>query len=202
MRKNLGVVAVSVSALLLFASSGARAASCDPGKPGEDLSFEEAQKVYDCLKADLYAGYQKGKKRWIPVEHVKNYRDWTPVSAMPANPGFHGGRFLFTYVNETGASEYLKYAEENVKMPAGTLIAKESFAVTDKGKVKRGPLFFMEKVADGKSSKTNDWYYYAVAPNGAPMGVPVVKACHQCHNDNFGDRDGLGYPVEEARIAK
>lgn len=200
MKKILGVVGAAVSALFLMTSTGVHAADCDPGKPGEELSLEEAQKVYDCLKADLYAGYQKGKKHWIPVDRVKDYRDWTPVSKLPAAPGFHGGRFLFTYVNEVGAAEYLKYAEEGVKMPAGTLIAKESFAVTDKGKVRRGPLFFMEKTAAGKSPQTNDWFYYAVAPNGAPMGVPVVKACHQCHNDNFGDRDGLGYPVEEARL--
>ena len=195
------MVAVSASALFLFATAGAQAAACDPGKPGDELSFDEAQKVYDCLKADLYAGYQKGNKRWVPVEHVEGYRDWTQVSKVPAAPGFHGGRFLFTYVNEVGAAEYMKYAEEDVKMPAGTLIAKESFAVNDKGEAKPGPLFFMQKTAAGTSPETNDWYYYAVAPNGAPMGVPVVQACHQCHNDNFGDRDGLGYPVEEARIA-
>lgn len=200
MNKTTGALTATVSALILMTSAGAQAASCDPGTPGDDLSFEEAQGVYDCLKDALYAGYQKGKKRWIPVDRVKGYRDWTPVSTLPANPGFHGGRFLFTYVNEAGAAEYLKYADERGPMPAGTLIAKESFSVTDTGKAKRGPLFFMEKVAAGKSPETNDWYYYAVAPNGTPMAVPVVQACHQCHNDNFAERDGLGYPVEEARL--
>ena len=200
MKTFYGTAVAAVSALFLMTSSGAQAASCDIGKAGDELSYEEAQAVYDCLKDKLYAGYQKGKKRWIPVDRVKNYRDWTPVSTLPANPGFHGGRFLFTYVNEVGATEYLKYAAERGPMPAGTLIAKESFSVTDKGKAKRGPLFFMEKVAPGKSPQTNDWYYYAVAPNGAPMAVPVVQACHACHNDNFGSSDGLGYPVEEARL--
>ncbi len=200
MIKILGISVCAIAALSFVISADAQAASCDPGKAVDDLSYEEAQSVYDCLKDALYAGYQKGSKRWIPVDRVKTYRDWTPVSKLPANPGFHGGRFLFTYVNDVGAAEYLKYADERGAMPAGTLIAKESFSVTDKGKAKRGPLFFMEKVAAGKSPQTNDWYYYAVAPNGVPMAVPVVQACHTCHNDNFAERDGLGYPVEEARL--
>ena len=200
---GLGVATLFALSLLTFLAfqnhDAAHAASCDPGKPGDELTYAEANKVYECLKEDLYKGYQKGSKRWIPADNVKNYRDWTPVSTVPANPGFHGGRFLFTYVNATGAADYLKYAEEGVKMPAGTLIAKESFSVTGKGKVKKGPLFFMEKVADGKSPETKDWFYYAVAPSGKPMAVNVVKACYECHSQ-FEARDHLGYPVDEARI--
>ena len=40
----------------------------------------------------------------------------------------------------------------------------------------------------------------AVAPNGAPMAVPVMTACNECHVQNFGHQGGLGYPVPEARI--
>ena len=39
----------------------------------------------------------KGDKRWIPAEFVADYRGWTPANTLPANPGFHGGRFLLTY---------------------------------------------------------------------------------------------------------
>lgn len=87
-------------------------------------------------------------------------------------------------------------------IPAGTVIAKESFAVTDKGKVQKGPLFLMQKVAAGTSPETMDWYYMAVAPNGTPMAVPVMTACNRCHMGNYGDRGGLGYPIEEARIGQ
>ena len=86
-----------------------------------------------------------------------------------------------------------------MKIPAGTLIAKESFTVTGNGKVKKGPLFFMEKVVAGKSPVSNDWYYYAVTPGGAPMAVDVVKACHSCHAA-YAHQGNLGYPVLEARI--
>jgi hypothetical protein len=192
------------AAILLFAAANvpAQGAACDPGKPGDDLTSAEAQAVYDCIKDDLHAGYMKGGKRWIPAEFVADYRRWTPVSTVPANPGFHGGRFLFTYVTEPGAQEYLKYKDEGVNISAGTVIAKESFAVNDKGKVSKGPLFIMQKVEAGKSPETMDWYYMAVAPNGAPMAVPVMPACNECHVGNYGHQGGLGYPAEEARVAR
>lgn len=175
-------------------------AACDVQKPGDTLTGDEAEAVYDCLKADLQAGYQKGPKRWIPEAFVKDYPSWTKASAFPAAPGFHGGRFLVTYVNSVGADEYMKYKPENVTIPAGTQIAKESFAINEDGKVSKGPLFLMEKVAAGKSPETDDWYYMMVAPNGAPQAVDVVTACSECHLGNFGEQGGLGYPVEDARI--
>jgi len=182
--------------------SPARAQSCDPGKPGGDLTHDEAQAVYDCIKEDLHAGYMTGDKMWIPAAFVADYRGWTPANTLPANPGFHGGRFLLTFVSEPGASAYLEYKDENVDIPAGTVIAKESFAVDDAGKVEKGPLFIMQKVEAGKSPETMDWYYMAVAPNGSPMAVPVMTACNECHMGNFGHQGGLGYPVEEVRIGQ
>jgi hypothetical protein len=198
MMRKLPVWLGGALASLVFTASAH--AACDVQKPGHDLTGDEAEAVYDCLKADLQAGYQKGAKRWIPKDFVKDYPDWTKVSAFPAAPGFHGGRFLVTYVNAIGAEEYLKYKPENVSIPAGTKIAKESFAISDDGKVSRGPLFLMEKVAAGKSPKTDDWYYMMVGPNGAPQAINVFTACSECHQENFGEQGGLGYPVEDARI--
>ncbi|GGE93442.1 cytochrome P460 family protein [Stappia taiwanensis] len=180
--------------------TGTANAACDPGKAGTELTGAEAAAVYDCLKDDLLAGYKTGDKRWIPAEFVNDYRSWTPASTFPAAPGFHGGRFLLTYVNEIGASEYLKFKEENVTIPAGTVIAKESFAVNDDGKAQKGPLFIMQKVEAGRSPETDDWFYMAVMPNGAPMAVNVITACSECHQGNFGSSGGLGYPVPEARV--
>lgn len=193
-------MAATVAALGITMSGGAvHAAACDPGKSGYDLTAEEAQAVYDCLKDSLLDGYKKKNKRWIPADRVETYRSWVPANTAPAAPGFHGERFLFTYVNETGADAYMKYEEDPV-IPAGTLIAKESFSVTESGKARKGPLFFMEKVAAGTSPATNDWYYYAVAANGTPMAVNVMTACSQCHMENFGHQGGLGYPVEDVRV--
>ena len=190
--------AMMAAGLALIGGTGP-AHACETGKPGDEMSLEDAQKAYECIGEKLHAGYQKGKKFWIPADVVKDYRNWTLVSTAPAAPGFHGNRFLVTYVNETGAAEYKKYAEDPT-IPAGTWIAKESFSVTKKGKVRPGPLFIMQKVEAGKSPKTMDWYYMMVAPNGKPMAVNVFKACSTCHMENFGHQGGLGYPVEEARV--
>lgn len=196
--KKLPIYLGAVFATLLISATAH--AACDVDKPGYELSGDEAESVYDCLKADLQAGYQEGPKRWISEDFVNDYPGWTKASAFPAAPGFHGGRFLVTYVNAIGADEYLKYKPEDVQVPAGTKIAKESFAINDDGKVSKGPLFLMEKVRAGTSPETGDWYYMMVAPNGAPQAVNVMTACSECHLENFSEQGGLGYPVEDARI--
>ena len=198
MKKTFWTAAIAAGFLSIASAAGA--AECDPGKAGTDLTSDEAQKVFDCIAADLHAGYMTGPKRWVPGGYVADYRNWTPANTAPAAPGFHGGRFLLTWVNTVGAEEYLKYADENVNVPTGTVIAKESFAVTDDGKVQKGPLFLMEKVVAGVSPETDDWFYMMVAPNGEPQAVPVITACSECHQGNFGHQGGLGYPAEDVRI--
>ena len=106
-----------------------------------------------------------------------------------------------TWVNAVGADAYMDFADEGVVIPAGTVIAKESFDVKPDGKAVPGPLFFMEKVAAGRSPETNDWFYMMVAPNGAPQAVDVVAACHVCH-EAYADQGNLGYPDEDVRAAR
>lgn len=194
--RNIGLTALGASLLM---AGGALA--CDPGKPGAELTGAEAQEVYDCLAEALHDGYTTGAKQWIPADKVEDYRNWNRASKFPAAPGFHGNRFLSTWVNDTGAAEYMRYAE-NPSIPAGTWIAKESFSVTDAGESRPGPLFLMQKVEAGTSPETDDWYYMAVAPNGTPMAVNVITACSDCHQGAYGFQGGLGYPVEEARITE
>lgn len=190
-----------IAAAIALAGGSAHAA-CEPGKSVDDVTYEDAQKVYDCISDALVEGYAKKKnKRWIPWDRFADYRNWKRVSSMPANPGFHSERFLVTWVNDVGADAYMKYAE-SPDIPAGTLIAKESFMITAKGKVRRGPLFLMEKVAAGTSPKTMDWYYMMVNQNGAPMAVDVPTACNTCHMENYGHQGALGYPVEEVRVTE
>ena len=192
-------LAVIAGAAALALTAQGAAAACSAGKPAADLTAAEAQAVYDCLAADMHAGYNKGSKRWIPASHVSDYRNGKLANVAPAAPGFHGDRFLMTWVNDVGHAEYVRYADERGPMPAGTLIAKESFSVNDKGEARAGPLFIMEKVAAGTSPESNDWHYMMVAPNGVPQAVPVMQACHACHA-GFEGSDGLGYPVEEVRL--
>ncbi|MEQ8603522.1 MAG: cytochrome P460 family protein [Marivibrio sp.] len=178
-------------------------AACDVDKPRAEMSYEDAQAVWECLKDDLYAGYNAGPKRWIPKAFVEDYRDWGLASTLPADPGFHSGRYLLTYVNETGFDAYTEFAEgDDVTVPAGTVIAKESFTVTEDGAARKGPLFFMQKVEAGVSPETDDWYYMMVAPGGQPMAINVYTACSQCHQETFAHQGGMGYPVPEVRVSK
>ncbi|MEO1773748.1 MAG: hypothetical protein AAFS07_02215 [Pseudomonadota bacterium] len=200
-RALAATLAASLAATLAFTGTPAAAldAACNPNKAGTELTGEEAQAVYECIAADLDAGWKTGPKRWIPADRTETYRDWDLASRFPAAPGFHGERFLVTRVNATGHDAYTRYADDP-SIPAGTLIAKESFTVTEAGEVKAGPLFFMEKVNTGSSPETMDWYYYAVAPSGTPMAVNVMTACNSCHVETFGFQGGMGYPVPEARL--
>lgn len=195
-------IAASLAALLASCATTEQTVErveCKAAKPGSELSYAEANVVYDCIADALHAGYKTGEKRWVNSDHVAGYRGWTRASTVPANPGWHTERFLMTWVNETGAAEYLKYAE-NPTIPAGTVIAKESFAVAEDGSVQNGPLFLMEKVAAGTSPQTDDWFYTMVSAKGSPMAINVVAACSECHQGNFAAQGGLGYPVVEARV--
>jgi len=196
--QHLPILAASALALAGVAVP-ATAQECNPGKPGFDLTAEEAQAVYDCIDAALLEGYRSGPKMWVPEDFVNDYRGWTQASSFPAAPGFHDGRFLVTWVSDPGAAAYMEYAEEPT-IPAGTVIAKESFSVGEDGSVTPGPLFIMQKVAAGVSPDTMDWYYMAVAASGTPMGVNVMTACNQCHVETYGFQGGLGYPVDAARV--
>ena len=196
------VFSAAAAALIALGATGAQAAAhakdCKaPGGPDE-ISFEQANEVYECLSKKMYDGYQPGDKRWVPSEYVANYKDWRLAVTAPANPGTHSNRYLVTRVNNTGFRAYTRYAED-VTMPVGTVISKESFTISKKGKGKAGPIFFMEKVAPGTSPKTGDWYYYMVSAKGVPQAVNVFQACAGCHN-GFDFQDRLGYPVEEVRV--
>jgi len=197
---RLSVVAGGIAAATFAFADNAEAASCTAGKAAEDMTAAEAQAVYECLEGAMYENYNKGGKRWIPAEIVRDYRNWKLANTAPAAPGFHGERFLMTWVNPVGYDAYTEFREEDVTIPAGTIIAKESFDVAENGEARPGPLFIMQKVEKGRSPETMDWYYMMVSPKGAPVAVDVATACSECHMESFGHQGGLGYPVPEVRV--
>ena len=127
------------------------------------------------------------------------YRDWAVTSTRPAIAGPHGERFLQTFVNDIGAEEYLKFADEGVKMPAGSVMAKESFKVKKDGTLAVGPLFIMTKLEEGGAPDYGDWLYAALQPSGKTMGIKQ-SFCHDCHV-GWEAQDALAYPLEEVRIS-
>ena len=170
-------------------------AKCTAPAAADDLTDEQVVEIYDCIREKLRAGYAKSDNEW-----AKEYTTWGATASRPANPGPHGGRFLNTFVNEVGLEEYLKFSDEREEnpMPVGTIVAKESFKVNKKNAVKKGPLFFMEKVAAGTADEYGNWVYTAIQPNGKPVKASQ-KFCHDCHGA-FSDQDALGYPDEDVRL--
>ena len=151
--------------------------------------------LYDCMKDKMVEGYTKGDD-----EVAKEYRNWTVSSTRPAVAGPHGNRLLQTFANDIAAEQYLKFAEEDVEMPAGSVLAKESIKISSKKKIgKVGPLFIMTKLEEGGAPDTDDWVYSAVQPNGKPMKFKQ-SFCHDCHI-GWESQDALAYPLEEVRVS-
>lgn len=184
--------AAVVGSTLIF-SIGTYAAECTIDKKPADLSLDEINTHYECVREQLVDGYQKGDN-----EFAKAYTDWKAGATGPAKPGFHSNRYLMTYVNDIGHADYVAYATSDVDLPVGSVLAKESYKIRSKGKIKAGPLFFMEKVGKDKAPAAGGWFYSAVKANGKPMKVSQ-KFCHNCHQ-GWAAQDALGYPAPDVRI--
>ncbi|WP_406648573.1 cytochrome P460 family protein [Aliisedimentitalea scapharcae] len=182
--------------VVLLGGAAAQAADC-PVDVESAFDLEEAQVValYDCMKDTMVTGYSKQGNKV-----AQNYRNWTISSTRPAVAGPHGNRLLQTFANPIAAEQYLKFEEQGVKMPAGSVLAKESITISKKKKAARiGPLFLMTKLAAGGAPETDDWLYGGIQPNGKPMKFKQ-SFCHDCHI-GWADQDSLAYPLEEVRVS-
>jgi len=166
----------SLGALAIFAlSSGAAMAACTTDVKKDDLTDAQVQEIYSCIKEKLREGYaSKGEAE------AKDYQSYKAASTLPAVNGTHGKRFLMTFVNDIGFAEYTKFLEERGAMPTGSVLAKESFNVNKKGKVRHGPLFVMTKAAAGTADEFGNWIYSAYTPKGKVMKIKQ-GFCHACH---------------------
>ncbi len=196
MRFILAAAAAATALTATSALADGHAEKClvDQTDPFE-LSEEQVIDLYACMEAKMVAGYTKGDST-IAAE----YRSWTNSATRPAVAGAHGERFLQTFANDVAAEQYLKFEDEGVVMPAGSILAKESIKLGKEGKPARvGPLFIMEKLAAGEAPDTGDWFYSGVQPNGKPLKIKQ-SFCHDCHV-GWEDSDMLAYPVEEVRVS-
>lgn len=192
MKFTASLFAALISALTFAAAGPASAQECLVEADPWDLDGEAVVALYECIEGQMLAAYTKGDD-----EVAAAYRNWTVTSTRPAIAGPHGERFLQTFANDIAAEQYLKFAEEGVEMPVGSVLAKESFKVS-KGVAKVGPLFIMTKVAEGEAPDAMDWVYSGVQPNGKPMKFKQAF-CADCHN-GFDTQDALGYPLEDVRV--
>jgi hypothetical protein len=89
-------------------------------------------------------------------------------------------------MGRTGRCPYLKYENAGI-LPAGAIIAKDSFVVAKDGSLTLGPLFVMEKMEKGFSYVSGDWRYSMVMPDGSFFGetngenAERVEFCIGCH---------------------
>ena len=183
---------------IALAASSVHAQECQTDMDAWDLDDAQVMALYDCIKDQMAEAYGKSDN---PV--ASEFRSWNATATRPAVAGPHGERFLQTFANDIAAEEYLKFAEEGVEMPVGSVLAKESFSLHTKGDKKGqprvGPLFIMTKVAPGEADETDGWVYAGVQPNGKELKFKQ-SFCHDCHAA-FEGQDALGYPLEEVRIA-
>jgi hypothetical protein len=197
MKTGIIVMMAAVVALVGGAQSAVADghAACTFDKEVFDFDEAEVAALYVCVADNLAAGYAAHDDAVGSV-----YRTWGNAATGPAVPGIHGERFLNTFVNEIGYDTYIQYAYgDDFVMPAGTVIAKESYKLRGDGTPRLGPLFIMTKVEAGTDAEEfGNWVYSGVQPNGKTMGVKQ-SFCHDCHAA-YADQDSLGYPVEDVRL--
>ncbi len=177
--------------------------SGDPAKPRRHfrvrnaarLEPDEAERIYQEVGADLAAGYTLSGH-----ETARQYRRWRRHNRAPYPSATHGRRQLNNYANAV-AADYGRF-EAAGRLPAGAVIAKDSFAVTKDGVVRPGPLFLMEKMPEGFNYVSGDWRYTMIMPDGSVYGTTKganaerVEYCIACHLARE-DQDHL-YFVPEA----
>ena len=139
------------------------------------------------------------------VDDVEGYLRWKNFATAPYQSATHGSRYVNNYANETGDEAYGKY-EDVGTMPAGSILAKDSFVVHPDGAAEIGPLFIMEKVKAGALEETNGWRYQMIMPNGTIFGTTgragssKVQFCAQCHSATADSQDSLFFMPEEFRV--
>ncbi|WP_051548169.1 cytochrome P460 family protein [Sneathiella glossodoripedis] len=163
-----------------------------------ELSPQQAIAAYDCIQSELISSYAKAG-----LSEVQNYIGWENVALSPYQAVTHGNRYVNNWVNTVGAAQYRKY-EDAGQMPVGSVIVKDSFEVTASGAISPGPMFIMEKMADGFQPELGNWKYSMVMPDGSIFGQTKGKNtagmvfCSECHA-SAEDQDYLLFLPEELR---
>lgn len=144
------------------------------------LSAPEAEAIYDGLRQEMARRYAASGDATAAA-----YQGWTRFNTAPYGSSTHGRRYVNNYANDV-AWGYGR-AEEAGRLPVGSVIAKDSFVVTDDGGIQPGPLFVMEKMPAGFNYVSGDWRYSVITGAGelagrtAGPGAERVEFCISCH---------------------
>ncbi len=175
-----------------------KAALCHPCNPcvGAEtpaLNDGEAAAAFDCIQDELIATYGKSG-----VSLSGKYRGWIRHNTIPYLSDAHGLRYVNNYTNEAGR-DYGNY-EEAGDMPSGTIAVKESFVLSEDGRIGVGPLFVMEKHAPRTSPEQRDWSYAMILPNGALQDETATQEfCNGCHIVAADEDDNMMFLPDEYR---
>ncbi|NNE24470.1 MAG: hypothetical protein HKN11_17860 [Rhizobiales bacterium] len=178
--------AVCSTVLAILAVAGVNAAEID--EDGGHLKIEDPARVGD---PERVAIYQKMRDQMVggyalsQYPAAKGYTKWRLYNSAPYLSATHGNRYVNNYANAR-AGDYGSLAA-GARLPAGSVLAKDSFTITSEDKVFPGALFVMEKLADGASPDNADWRYVMIMPDGSLFGDSMgdgaeeMVFCHACH---------------------
>jgi hypothetical protein len=162
------------------------------------LADADALSIYDRIRDDMIAAYRLSRHPVAP-----QFGNWRRYNRAPYLSATHGDRYINNYAND----EAKTYGQRGAgPMPAGAVLAKDSFTVTRRGDVFTGPLFLMEKMPPGFSASTRDWRYTMIMPDGSLFGTTKgegdekVEFCATCHATADAAADHLFFVPEEYRV--
>jgi class 3 adenylate cyclase len=163
-----------------------------------NLADADALTIYDRIRNEMAAAYQGSGDR-----HAGGYQTWRRYNATPYRSETHGRHYLNNYANDI-ALAYGKF-EAAGTLPEGSVLAKDSFEVTERGDVVTGPLALMEKMAPGFNPESRDWRYSTIMPDGRLFGMTKgegkerVAFCIECHAASGDEHDHLFFLPKKHR---
>ena len=168
---------------------GSRTAA--PGADSVELTDTQAAAAYDCARPAMAEGYARSG-----LEAARLYQNWRRFSTAPYLSRPHTRRYANNYANEIAAPYYGRYGDGG-RLPVGSVIAKDSFAVNDRGRVVSGALALIEKMPEGCNPAVGDWRFVFVLPDGRLFGSTkavdpyTVEFCQDCHQSAGPEQDYL-----------
>lgn len=164
-----------------------------------ELAGADALTIYNRIRDAMVAVYRTSGN-----PHATIYATWRRYNVTPYLSATHGQRYVNNYANPQ-AMAYGK-AEEAGTLPEGSILAKDSFEVTDRGDVLTGPLALMEKMEPGFNPASRDWRYTMIMPDGSLFGTTNgersehVEYCVNCHLSAGDDHDHLYFVPKPHRV--
>ncbi|MBT4487307.1 MAG: hypothetical protein HOK30_08235 [Rhodospirillaceae bacterium] len=141
-----------------------------------------AEAIYNKIKRGMADGYAPARD---PI--VKAYPRWHRHNKAPYLSDTHGNRYANNFANAMATNAGYGRLKPSQRMPAGAVVVKDTFTVTPEGEVFPAAVFYMEKLAPGRSPATGDWRFVQLLPDGSYIGDTIgdspedVAFCFTCH---------------------